>query len=487
MQDPTAHPCAVAICLLSIAVTAQQAPAGVASQLTGIKDLQAFPREVSTVVEQIIVADNALGGTMEGIEATLLFLRLQLVRARIKKVWLLLRRIIALAELIGLPRAASIMQSLPNPEQATERQRAAAQLWSSICVTDRISGMMLNLPCGTAAYPFPKPDSIFSSEGKLLPNALFSALAGVAQQVLEIDNLHISGADDALIFQKVLSTDSDLRAISNVAPAEWWSISTAQLCVDHVLQYWHQYFTIRTHLATAMKSNQSDQYAYSRSVTIEASRSVALRYTQLRDKLPPGFFAGRILDLQALTATVFLLHSIYSQNGIEQARGDPENTRDLELVRKVTRQMQAVGKQLSGDVARQGSKALESMLDHFANPQAVGSKTLTLRVPMLGKVHINRKPVQQPHATPGMRIGATPAQSKQQAGTGNGSNNVPPYYIPQDQNGQYNAGTTDVDMANSMGWSMDLMGDFPFMADDPYSNGDSWLWFNDWTTPPQPQ
>lgn len=76
VQDAQAHPCAVAVSLLAIAITAQQTPASVAPKLKGIKDLQAFPREVSTVVEQVIVADNALGGTIEGIEATLLFLRL---------------------------------------------------------------------------------------------------------------------------------------------------------------------------------------------------------------------------------------------------------------------------------------------------------------------------------------------------------------------------------------------------------------------------
>ena len=419
----------------------------------------------------------------------------QLVRARIKKVWLLLRRIIALAELIGLPRAASTIATLPNPDQATERQKAAAQLWQSICVTDRISGMMLNLPCGTSAYPFPKPEVVFSPEGKLYPNALFSSLAGIAQRVLEIDDLHISGAKDSLIFEKVLATDAELRTISTIAPVEWWSMPTAQLSVDHVLQYWHQYFTIRTHLATAMKSKPGDQYAYSRSVTMEASRSVGLRYTQLRSKLPPAFFAGRILDLQALTATVFLLHSVYSHSAVQQPTPGSETAQDLDLVQKVTMQMEAVGKQLSGDVARQGSKALKSMLDHFANPNAVGSRSLTLRVPMLGKVHINRKPVRQQMPSPGVGFPVGHQQQQQQmTGQGgpmsNGStnNSIPGYFVPQDQNGQFDMGaTTDVDMANSMGWSMDLMGDFPFMADDPYSSGDSWLWFNDWTTPPQPQ
>lgn len=72
-------------------------------------------------------------------------------------------------------------------------------------------------------FQFPKSEILFTPEGKLVSNALFSSLAGVAQQVLEIDDLHISGADDSVIFQKVLSTDTELRAISNLAPRDWWS------------------------------------------------------------------------------------------------------------------------------------------------------------------------------------------------------------------------------------------------------------------------
>lgn len=238
-----------------------------------------------------------------------------------------------------------------------------------------------------------------------------------------------------------------------------------------------------------MKSSSSTQgqYAYSRSVTTEACRSVGIRYTQLRDKLPPGFFAGRIIDLQALTAMVFLLHAVYSHGSSSTQPPGPEahTADDLEIVRKVTTLMETAGASVTGDVAKQGAKALKSMLDHFANPRAAGKRNLTLRVPMLGKVHINRKLVRPPMPTPGL-----PLQQQQNQGqmSNAGASDIPGYFVPQDQSSQYSGGTAaDVDMANSMGWSMDLLGDFPFMADDPYANGDSLLWFNDWQTPPQPQ
>jgi len=334
--------------------------------------------------------------------------------------------------------------------------------------------MMMNLPCGTASYPFPKPKTVFS-DGQLLPHALFASLAHIAQKVLEIDDLFVSNADETVIFQKVLNTDAELREIRDQTPVAWWSIPANSLSVDHVLQYWHSYFTVRTHLVMAMKSGASAQYAYSRSVCTDATRNVAQRYITLRSLIPPGFFAGRIFDLQALTASVFILHSVYSQATPAQSNTGQHEV-DLDLIRRVTVQMENAGNQITGDVAKQGSKAIKSMLEHFANPHAAGNRELTLRVPMLGKVHINRKSAGQSQQMQGNI--ALPQNQASNAG------NIPAYYVPSDPNGQYQ-GTSDVDMANAMGWSMDLLGDYPFMADNPYSGNEPWLWYDDLTTPAQ--
>ena len=70
-----------------------------------------------------------------------------------KKLWITLRRVMALAELIGLPRAAlrsttSRLTSGPSPNETAGddvgSQRAAA-LWKSICSIDRLMGKYTDL------------------------------------------------------------------------------------------------------------------------------------------------------------------------------------------------------------------------------------------------------------------------------------------------------------------------------------------------------
>lgn len=77
LQDPHADPVAIAALLLSIAITVQQAPddtAGLAAE--SIRDASLFIKNVSDSVERHVVSDDALAGSLEGIETTLLFLTL---------------------------------------------------------------------------------------------------------------------------------------------------------------------------------------------------------------------------------------------------------------------------------------------------------------------------------------------------------------------------------------------------------------------------
>ena len=77
LQRPSTDPVAIAFLLLSIAITVQQAPddtAGLAAESIG--EASSFIKIVSDSVERIIISDDAVAGTLEGIEVALLFLRL---------------------------------------------------------------------------------------------------------------------------------------------------------------------------------------------------------------------------------------------------------------------------------------------------------------------------------------------------------------------------------------------------------------------------
>lgn len=77
LQDANADPVAIAALLLSVALTVQQAPDDSPCCTAGsIRDTSSFIKDVSDSVERIVISDDALSGNLEGIETTLLFLRL---------------------------------------------------------------------------------------------------------------------------------------------------------------------------------------------------------------------------------------------------------------------------------------------------------------------------------------------------------------------------------------------------------------------------
>jgi hypothetical protein len=71
LQDPNTDLVTLANYLLSVAITVQQGGA-----VESIRDVSSFVKAVSDSVERIVISDDVLSGTLEGIETVLLFLRL---------------------------------------------------------------------------------------------------------------------------------------------------------------------------------------------------------------------------------------------------------------------------------------------------------------------------------------------------------------------------------------------------------------------------
>lgn len=75
LQGPDANPMSVASLLISISITVVQRP-DPHKERSGIKDPATFVRKVSEAVEETIVSNDQLAGTLEGIETSLLYIRL---------------------------------------------------------------------------------------------------------------------------------------------------------------------------------------------------------------------------------------------------------------------------------------------------------------------------------------------------------------------------------------------------------------------------
>lgn len=77
LQDLNTDLISIAAHLLYVAITVQQAPDDKAANgLESIRNVSSFVKNVSDSVERIVIADDNLAGTLDGIETVMLFVRL---------------------------------------------------------------------------------------------------------------------------------------------------------------------------------------------------------------------------------------------------------------------------------------------------------------------------------------------------------------------------------------------------------------------------
>lgn len=394
--------------------------------------------------------------------------------------WLLLRRVIALAELIGLPRATRAIAS--HQEIRAGGSRGAefgasnshvglwgrkAEVWESICAVDRVTSMMWSLPLATMNYPLPKRP-IVDSQGQVNPQSYLYGLADIASRVLELDTIYSSGRPLMELFNTVIGTDQGLRSLASLTPKTWWTIHWPELSIDALLQYWHQYLTVRAHLQLALKYDECQEFAFSFISCLDTSQELARRYVSMRPILPAGFFANRVIDLQAFTATVFLLLASYRRtSGLGNFSQAIDSNVITGLVDQVVQMMVVAADRAGGSFARQAADAVRSLSSLLQQPQTSDSQKITLSLPLLGKLHVSRKsstaktvPI-QPYLSPSQQLHEPWQTATSRTKSTPAAQNMP-------------SGSSDLNRTDSLSYSMEIPEIYPFLTDETFSP-EQWL------------
>jgi hypothetical protein len=378
--------------------------------------------------------------------------------------------LVALSELIGLPRVTSsnvqrqrIASAQPftsNPVGPQETRKV--ELFAAICAADRMASMMFNLPAATGNFRIPARPIVDEKDGSVNVHAYGFSMGLIASRVQEIDEDFASGQPPGEIYTRVLSADRELRSLAAKAPRRWWNFTcdrnnTSPDLNAALVQFLHCYITVRVHLHFAMKDDHNEEdenetsaavtnnytlpntapYAYSRSACIEACKTVAHRYPVLRALLPLGFFLTRLLHMQVFTvATVLLLarHQDLRNTTMPGTRAeDPAGAQEmLDLALQMLAALEAEADNVGSEFARDAAVALRALHSLLENPTAAPAERLALQIPMLGKVHIGRRAQRQGSVIP-QQVPATTAffnQDQMQAEQMTGQPTMIPQFMP---------------------------------------------------------
>lgn len=230
---------------------------------------------------------------------------------------------------------------------------------------------------------------------------------------------------------------SQLRSLAAETPDLWWvrKSDSHQVKPDDIVQFVHHTLLLRVYLPFTLQQSTSDTDYSSRLACMAACEEVAQGYQFLRRRLPSGFILAHILDLQAFSATVVLLLTTHGPLPTNLFRSHSDKARIESEVAQVVKLMSEKANDITRSHFARNSVATICSLSRLLQQDDNVSQELTLKVPLLGKVHIRRNvgaSLPPPESIPS---GSHPASSEH--GLWNSNGQVAPRQPPSVQGNAY--------------------------------------------------
>jgi hypothetical protein len=380
------RPIIVARTLLHLATCICSLPPGFnTSSLRNIWNLEATMENYVSTVTSLVTSSDELLLTLPGLETLLLLSIYQMNIANLRQAWLLIRRAMNLAQLMGFHRIVQVNQIPP-----VEAIESAAAIWCCLVDLDRILGLHLRLPFASGDYPVP--------EG-IAPHRIHrSRLATICRQVAELDQQVTPQS-----YVQALALDEKLESMMKEQPKDFWDVPnvppTARTAESYdvlerlMVQMWHFEIKIFIHLPFLLRAPRESRYEYSKVAALQASRNIVMRWFALRNA---GItqaccrFAELGVFIAAMTLTLDILIDMATKGKpeVQKAKGS-----DFAMICRVISEMEKLGKDCTRErIASRSAVVLKKILSSLdPSKQALGKARLA--VPYFGTIELDYKQV----------------------------------------------------------------------------------------------
>lgn len=295
---------------------------------------------------------------------------------------------------MGLPKTIHAKQyNKTTRVDDDETQLCRAQQWELICSADRLLSMVMNVPPGTSRHKQTTEPALVI-DGVVQPGVYLRRLTDIAGKMQQLDDLNSATESSSELYTSTLELVRELRALALQTPESWWARGTERVEPDHIVQAMHFYVSMRVHLPFTMRPDAGEEYFYHRLACMDACEAIAHRYLFLRRMLPPGFFLSGMLDLQVFSATVVLLLTSHTSPSTNRFNLRIDKTRIDTVVGQVINLMRERSDGAPNSDSAQNVVSTLCALNHLFREDDSGDQMhqLTVKVPLLGKVHVRRNP-----------------------------------------------------------------------------------------------
>lgn len=360
------------------------------SRLRNIWNLDATMENYVTTVTSLVTSSDEQLLTLPGLETLLLLATYNLNIANLRQAWLIVRRAMNLAHLMGFHRIVQV-QSIP-PVDAIE---TAAWIWRNLVDLDRVLGLHLRLPFASDDYPITED---------LAPHINHrSRLATLCRQVSELD-----GEVTPQSYVQALALDEKLESMMKEQPKEFWDVPnvppTARTLESYevlerlMVQIWHFELKIFVHLPFLLRAPHESRFEYSKVAALQASRNIVMRWFALRNAGITQACArfgemGVFIAAMTLTLDILIDMAMKEKAEVQKAKGS-----DFAMICRVIGELEKLGKATTREkIAARSAVALKKILSSLdPSKQTQGKARLT--VPYFGTIEMDYKklPVRPP-------------------------------------------------------------------------------------------
>ncbi len=344
----------IAKALLCLAVGIQEAPVDLTSQNADIAACGELATRCLSVVDKLVLSDDELAGTIDGIECLFLMAKHDSNEGRVRRAWVTFRRAIGFAQLLGLHgRPKNLGQGGP---ESLRREG----LWNALYITDRYFSLLLGLP-----YAIPEIHVGLNNDNQATPESsegknYVLKSASIMGRIID-RNQEPSESDTLLLTIKI---DSEIMDLAASMPKEWWSLpltpmdATKDMYYRVLPQFWHHQTRTLLHLPFMLKAATDRRYEYSRIAALESAREMIHRYRIFRPAQGFASLACKIVDFQAFTAAMILILGLLGRSQHAYTRDLQEAEEDQRLVAITTEIFHRASAETHGGVATQAARAL---------------------------------------------------------------------------------------------------------------------------------
>jgi hypothetical protein len=380
-------PTNIAKLVLCISLNIQQLPLETNWSLARLPtSSSALEKHYLNPVGSFLASDEKSACTVEGLECMMVQTRLYINIGKPLKAWLVFRRAVSIAHLLGLHR-----QSATSSDRISTRKRG---LWLQIWQGERYLSLIFGLSHSVSDEQFDLES--YESELRTKPcgEQLLLRISVIAGCISQRDH-NITTSNRAPDPQITLLIEQKLETARISMPEGWWeTMPNSQMSLEAITDMTAAKFAFSNvkkllYLPFVLHAGTDPCYERSRTAILDASREMIMLYLVMRDDDRPLFHVCYVADFQVFTAALVLVLDLLDYGRPFERLEGGQRDGDWRIINNITECFTRIASKWQNNVAAQAAKILEDLVN-FNDAQS-SDGIYEASIPYFGKILIKRK------------------------------------------------------------------------------------------------